>query len=415
MFGLLPAFIITRLKVKPGSLVSELRARGIALTLIVLLASISSYLAYKNIVFVFRENRQLTFIINPIYPILSLKRYYDQQAKKEVPFNYVFNDATKEMAVSHKTKKSVFVLVVGETARASNFHINGYARNTTPLIEKENVISLDNVFSCGTATAISVPCLFSHLEHDNYDDFRAKNSENLLDAFKRSGLDVLWRDNNSGCKGVCQRVTSENMHHLDLDDYCSEDGCFDEVLLHDLQDHIDSLKSDGIIVLHQQGSHGPAYYKRYPDNFAVFEPACDKANVQDCSYNEIVNAYDNTILYTDYFLSKVIQLLKINAKVYDTAMLYVSDHGESLGENGVYLHGLPYFLAPKDQVHVPLYIWLSDEFSKNTQVDIPCLKQKQHDRYSHDNIVHSLLGVMGVKTRAYKIENDIFSSCKTLS
>ena len=410
--GLIPAFILIQLKVKKYSFINDLRMRGIALVLVVVSASAATYLTFKEMSFVFRENRNLTFLINPVYPMLSVTRFYRTRARESIPLNMVFNDASRVVNVSSRTKKSVFVMVVGETARSANFHINGYTRNTTPLVEKENIISLQNVYSCGTATAISVPCIFSHLGHENYDDLVARNSENILDAFNRAGLNVLWRDNNSGCKGVCKRVPSENMHHLKIADYCSEDGCFDEVLLHDLQTYVDKLQDDAVIVLHQQGSHGPAYYKRYPDEFATFKPECNKASVQECSYNEIVNSYDNTILYTDYFLSKVIGFLKQNSGSYNTAMLYVSDHGESLGENGVYLHGMPYFLAPEEQIHVPLFIWLSEGFARQAQIDVSCLKQAQDERYSHDNIAHSLLGVMGVATRIYKSENDIFSNCR---
>lgn len=202
------------------------------------------------------------------------------------------------------------------------------------------------------------------------------------------------------------------MHHLHLADLCGEDGCFDEILLFRLQEYINKLDQDAVIVLHQQGSHGPSYFKRYPKAFAQFQPECNKTDVYNCSYEEVVNAYDNTILYTDYFLSRVIDLLKLNSQTHDTAMLYVSDHGESLGENGVYLHGLPYMFAPQQQTHVPFILWLSENFSRDQDIDTACLRRQQNQPLSHDNILHSVLGVMGVQTRKYIEKKDIFSGCQ---
>jgi lipid A ethanolaminephosphotransferase len=418
LFGVLPAFVITRLPIRSGSWKPALLARGVTLVTVIGVTSLSLYYAYRDVSFIFREHKTITYMINPLFPMRALVKYYrDQQPAKDIPLQAVFSDARALLGRTKKIKPTLFVIVLGETARAGSFHINGYARNTTPRLEQENIINFSNTSSCGTATAISVPCIFSALQHDNYDDSTARHSENLLDALQRAGIEVLWRDNNSGCKGVCERVASENMHHLDIDDYCNEDGCFDEVLLYKLQDLVDNMKKDAakkdaVIVLHQQGSHGPSYYKRYPQAFASFQPACDKTDVQNCSYQEIVNAYDNTILYTDYFLDRVIDFLKANAAEHDTAMLYVSDHGESLGENGIYLHGLPYMIAPEEQTRVPFMLWMSDDFSRDRQLDTGCLQQQQAMPHSHDNILHSVLGVMGVGTKQYRREQDIFSGCR---
>lgn len=410
--GVIPAGLLMLFKLKHYSFQKELVSRILILSLVIVTTAVATYVSYKDITFIFRENRQITFMINPLFPVRSVVKYVrDKNKLNNEPLHMVFRDASKDSELVNTKKKTVFVIVVGETARAANFHANGYARNTTPLIEKENIINFVNTRACGTATAISVPCLFSHLGHDDYDDAEARHSENLLDALQHAGINVLWRDNNSGCKGVCQRVVTENMHHLHVDDFCTEEGCFDEVMLNGLQQYISSVEGDAVIVLHQQGSHGPTYYKRYPQQFARFIPECNKADVQNCSHEEIVNAYDNTILYTDYFLARVIGFLKDNSSAYDTAMLYISDHGESLGENGVYLHGLPYFMAPEEQVHVPFYLWLSEHFASNHHIDMNCMHQHEQQQHSHDDIVHSLLGVMGVKTQLYQNDHDVFSSC----
>ena len=410
--GVIPAYLVTRFKLKHNAFKKEFTIRILSLSLIILTVSLATYISYKDISFIFRENRQITYMINPVWPVRSVIKYYRSQASAEnEPLNRVFSDSSRGNALNDNQKKSIFVIVVGETARAENFHTNGYKRNTTPLIEKENIINFKDTSSCGTATAISVPCMFSHLGHDGYDDAIARNSENLLDALQHAGIDVLWRDNNSGCKGVCERVSTENMHHLDIADYCNDDGCVDEVMLLNLQEYIDRLNNDAVIVLHQQGSHGPAYFKRHPKNFAQFRPECNKADVQNCTHEEIVNAYDNTILYTDYFLSKVIGFLKSNTGNFNTAMLYISDHGESLGENGVYLHGLPYFMAPEEQTHVPFYLWLSNDFASSRHIDMNCLQQQQTLHHSHDDIVHTVLGAMDVKTRLHRNDHDIFASC----
>jgi lipid A ethanolaminephosphotransferase len=225
-------------------------------------------------------------------------------------------------------------------------------------------------------------------------------------------MQALWVENNPDCKGVCDRIEKHDVADIYSNEFCSEGGCYDEALLNGLNNYIDNIKEDTVIVLHTQGSHGPAYYRRYPQAFKVFVPECRTSTVQDCSDEEVVNAYDNTILYTDYFLSKVIDYLQGSSASINTAMLYVSDHGESLGEDGAYLHGLPYFMAPDFQKHVPLLLWLSEGFRQEKQLDEICLNEKTADPFSHDNVLHSVLGVMDVATVQYKKELDIFSSCR---
>ncbi|MGR8953704.1 MAG: phosphoethanolamine transferase, partial [Gammaproteobacteria bacterium] len=312
----------------------------------------------------------------------------------------------------HAGKKRLTVLVLGETARAANFALDGYSRPTNPNLSREAVFNFTNVHSCGTATAASVPCMFSGFSRENYDPAKAEYTENVLDVLNHAGVKVLWRNNNDGCKNVCKRVSSEDLSHLKLADLCTAEECYDEVLLYQLQAYVDAMTSNGVIVLHQKGSHGPGYYLRHPPRFNVFSPECHQANLSDCKRQEVINAYDNTIVYTDYFLEKVIQFLKKNSAKYDTALVYVSDHGESLGEHNVYLHGLPYYFAPDEQKHVPLVTWFSKGFLAHNKINTACLQQHKDSPYSHENLFHSLLGLMSVETKAYDPKLDIFATCK---
>jgi lipid A ethanolaminephosphotransferase len=304
------------------------------------------------------------------------------------------------------------VVVVGETARAANFSLNGYARETNPELAARGVINFEQASSCGTATAVSVPCMFQNVGRDGYKDSMANSREGLLDVLQRAGVGVLWRDNNSGCKGACVREPYEDVSHIEVDAMCDPGECHDEVLLNGLQAYLDSLNHDAVIVLHMKGSHGPAYYKRYPAAFEKFTPVCKSNQLDRCQQAEIVNAYDNSLLYTDHVLAKTIDLLQHNSQRLDTGMLYLSDHGESLGENGIYLHGLPYAMAPSEQTHIPMLMWMSSGLEKRQGIAASCLEAKGKQPVSQDNLFHSVLGLMDVHTEAYHADLDLFRSCR---
>jgi lipid A ethanolaminephosphotransferase len=239
------------------------------------------------------------------------------------------------------------------------------------------------------------------LPREKYTQEEAAQEENLLDVLSRAGFSILWRDNNSSSKGVAARLKEENIRHLDQND---------EALLTGLDNYIKSLKHDAVIVLHQLGSHGPAYHKRYPEEFNKFKPGCNTNEIQSCKKSDLVNTYDNTILYTDYILTKIIETLENNTQL-NTAMIYISDHGESLGEYGIYLHGTPYLIAPKEQTHIPWIMWLSDSFSQEFGVDVNSLRVKaETGKYSHDNFFHSVLGLLDIKTHEYDESLDIFKN-----
>lgn len=300
--------------------------------------------------------------------------------------------------------------MVGETARAKNFAYQGYKRSTNLYTQKHNVTYFNNVASCGTATAVSVPCMFSLQTQDNFDRLAADNQQNLIDLAQQAGSDVLWVDNNSGCKNVCTRVVNIDIPP-NPSALCDGKYCFDEALLASLKRKLANLsQANTVIVLHMMGSHGPTYFKRYPEKFKQFTPTCDRSDIQNCSLDELVNTYDNTIAYSDFVNAQVIDQLKMLPNNIDKQFLYVSDHGESLGEAGAYLHGFPYSFAPSTQTHVPLYIWADEH---NQRITNTCLANLDTTAArSHNNIFHTLLNLIGIKSKTYQASLDLLASCQ---
>lgn len=404
LIGLLPSILLQQMQINYQPWRRELLVRSGVILISTLLIVAMVVVNFKEFALFGRENKELRMYINPTYPIYSLVKTVknNMQGNVKIPVKVIGADAKKP----ENTPRSAVVMVVGETARAEEFSLNGYTRMTNPQLSTRDVISFADVQSCGTDTAESLPCMFFHLGKDQYSRNKAKQYENLLDVLQRAGVQVLWRDNNSGSKEVGDRVRYENMNNFKDDALCSSGECYDEILLKDLDKLLNQNNGDMLIVLHQKGSHGPSYYKRSPKEFEKFVPECTKDNVQDCDRQSIINAYDNTIVYNDYVLSKLIDLLK--TQKYAAAMLYVSDHGESLGENNIYLHGLPYSIAPKQQIQVPMIFWASDSFLRDKALDPGLLVKHRSDHYSHDNLFHSLLGLFNVKTELYRPELDLF-------
>ena len=403
--GALPSIFVWRAELTRTSLKIQLWQRLkiiIGLTLVFVLVTISFSKHYTSFA---RENRDLRLYINPTYYLYAVTKYVNAKFDTaSAPFLEIGLDATID---KRDGVRRLMILVVGETARADRFSLNGYERQTNPYLEQESVISFKDMTSCGSDTALSVPCMFSYLNRDNYSHAKGKNMSNVLDIMKRAGVEILWRDNNSDSKGVADRIPFEDYRSNEVNPLCHLE-CRDEGMLNGLQGYIDDrAESDILIVLHTMGSHGPAYYKRYPQAFEIFTPACQTNQLNECSDAEINNAYDNTIVYADYFLSKVIELLKDNAKNLDTAMFYISDHGESLGENGIYLHGMPYFMAPNEQVHVPAIMWFDKSFVK--KVNMVALEMAAKQPLSHDNLFHTLLSLMRVDTDVYDQNLDIMA------
>ncbi|HKU14378.1 MAG TPA: phosphoethanolamine--lipid A transferase [Steroidobacteraceae bacterium] len=330
-----------------------------------------------------------------------------------VPREVVGQDA-RVVRVALATRPRVLVLIVGETARAENFSLLGYSRPTNPELAQLDVTAFSQVTSCGTSTEVSVPCMFSQVGRADYDERRIRNSEGLLDVLARAGYTVKWIDNQSGCKGVCSgaRVEVSKIDASTTSGLCDGTECYDGVLVERLHRELETIRGDTVLVLHMMGNHGPAYFKRYPPQFRRFTPDCATAQLRDCTREQVINAYDNAILYTDHVLAQIVTTLAAAGGRMDSAMLYVSDHGESLGEKGLYLHGIPYAIAPSQQTHIPMVLWLSPGLTANGDVNASCVHERANESYSHDNLFHSVLGLLNVRTRAYRPDRDVFAGCR---
>ncbi|EHT11574.1 phosphoethanolamine transferase EptA [Raoultella ornithinolytica] len=378
--------------------------------LIVLVAA----LFYKDYASVFRNNKELVKSLSPSNSIVAINSWYAHNKMDNLPLVNIGEDAVQKPEMHSGPRKNLTILVLGETSRAQNFSLGGYERETNPRLKQDDVIYFANTTSCGTATAVSVPCMFSNMPRAHYDEELAHHQEGVLDILQRAGIRVLWNDNDGGCKGACDRVPHQNVTDLNLTGQCIDGECYDEVLFHNLESYIDNLQQDGIIVLHTIGSHGPTYYNRYPAEFKKFTPTCDTNEIQSCTQQQLTNTYDNTILYIDYIVDKAIKLLQSKQDKFTTSLVYLSDHGESLGENGVYLHGLPWSIAPETQKHVPMLLWLSEDYQQRYGVSSQCLQQRaKTDPYSQDNLFSTLLGLLGVDTHEYQATDDILTPCRS--
>ena len=404
---IIPSVLIYKTKIHFFSFKEEFFARIKSIVVSMLIIVIVLFSFGKNYASFFREQKTLSYYTNPTYYVYSIGKFVSHffVNSKKAQLSSVGINASVDRS---GPKRRLIIFVVGETARRDHFSLNGYIKDTNPFLKKENVVSFSNMTSCGTSTAISVPCVFSNFGRNNFNAEKAATTENLLDVLSHTHkVNILWRDNNSNSKGVALRVPYEDYKQPPANTICDPE-CRDVGMLVGLQDYINNKKEGDIfIILHQMGNHGPAYYKRYPLAFEKFKPVCQTNELEKCSNDEINNAYDNATLYTDFFLSKVIGLLKENSNNFGTSMFYVSDHGESLGEKGVYLHGLPYFMAPDEQKNIAMVMWLGGDLANKTNYEL--LKKRSYSPYSHDNIFHTFLGLMEIKTPEYKKDLDILS------
>ena len=419
LMGILPTWILWKIPVKPLRLSQQIIGNILTLA-ISLMVIVGALLAiFQDFSSIMRNHTGLRYLINPLNSYYAIGMVASKPFQRDQTTLLPLGRDAQMKPSQSKDKPTLLLLVLGETARMGNFGINGYDRPTTPELSKENVISLKGVMSCGTSTATSVPCMFSHMGKVDYES-RQNNYESLIDVLHHAGLAVLWIDNQSGCKGVCERVPQALTKSLVHPTLCAAGECFDEIMLHQLNERIQLLPAERrakgtVVVMHQMGSHGPAYYKRVPDTFRKFQPECKSNALQECSREQVVNSFDNTILYTDFFLGQAIQWLKKAENTFAPAMLYVSDHGESLGENNVYLHGLPYRVAPDVQKRVPWITWLSASFEKQSGILPGCLKNKSQTPLTHDNYFHSVLGLMNISTDAYQTKLDVHADCRSAS
>jgi lipid A ethanolaminephosphotransferase len=413
IFGAIPAALLWIWPIQYRPFWKEVRFKAIAGLGASTIVAATAVPFIQDITSVFREHRILLPMFAPLNYLSAYTHYLRSQSKLTAARVAPFGEDARKVSSDHH-RKSLTIIVIGETARAANFSLNGYGRPTNPLLGTvSELVNFSHAYSCGTDTAQSVPCMFSGLERTAYSYERAIQQEGLLDILQRAGYAVLWRENQSGCKEVCKRIPTEFVTTMEYRKFYEIGSSLDENLLTGLREKIDQFKGDAVVVLHMMGSHGPAYYQRYPGEFEKFQPPCKESQFSRCTLREIVNSYDNSILYTDSILFRLVDLLRTEDRAgVATAMIYVSDHGESLGETGLYLHGLPYVLAPDVQKHVPMMFWLSPKFQADTRIDVACLQGHRDEAVSHDNFFHSVLGLLDVRTKVYRKELDLFTNCR---
>lgn len=360
-----------------------------------------------------RNHKEVRYLITPANFIYSAVRVsVDSTHEAQAARSPIGLDARLDASWTARTKPALLVLAIGETARAANWGLNGYARQTTPQLAQRDVINFPDVTACGTNTETSLPCMFAPIGRRDYDERRIRTSESLLHVLHRAGFQVLWRDNQSGCKGVCEGLAAVQSDNAKLSEWCDGGRCLDEVLLEGLDTVARDARGNLVVVLHMLGNHGPAYFKRYPQAFRRYTPTCDTGDLKQCPREQIVNAYDNALLYTDHVLAKAIDFLESQAKRYDTALVYVSDHGESLGEKGLYLHGVPFAIAPDEQTKVPMTWWLSPGYTASFGLDTACLQREAAKARTHDNLFHTTMGLLQVQSREYEPTLDITRACR---
>lgn len=411
-YGALPWLLLWRVQLHPAPLLRATLRRLAWVLAALLLSAGAILLVFQDFSALMRNHKALRHLITPGNLIVSTLRVAAAESTlPSGPKLPVGADAHLGASWRSRSKPAVLVVVVGETARAANWGLNGYARPTTPELAKLPVINFPAVSACGTNTEVSLPCMFSPYGRHDYDERAIRQHESLLHVLQHAKLGVLWRDNQSGCKGVCSDLPLEQLHAAKDPALCEGEHCLDEILIKDLDARIAASPGSLVIVLHQLGNHGPAYYRRYPASQRVFTPTCDTAELRDCTREQIVNSYDNALRYTDHLLAQTIKLLGAQTS-HDAALIYVSDHGESLGENGVFLHGLPRAIAPTQQTQVPMLMWLSPGYQQSFALRADCLARQAHKPISHDYLFHTVLGMLDVQSSVYARDYDLSADCR---
>lgn len=351
-----------------------------------------------------RGDKSLRYLFAPVNIVYSTSSTLlrDQNPEKA---QKVIVDASPK-AIFTSDKPTLFVVLIGETARSTNWQLASYEKPTNPELSKLNIINIPKVQACGTSTDVSLPCMLSRVGRRDYDRKRILTEESLPSLLKRAGFSVTWVDNQSGCKGTCDgvRVTKPIPDPL----YCHAGTCMDGVFNRSIDEAFNALKtqSHAVLFLHMMGSHGPAYYKRSTESEKVFGKECTDPTFKSCSKESIRAAYDSSIRYTDRVVAELIRKLQNKTDI-NTALIYLSDHGESLGENGLYLHGAPYYIAPDEQKIVPMVMWFSEPFKKNYTIDTRVIEENSHKPVTHDHLYHTILGLLNVRSSTYDSRWDL--------
>jgi len=352
-------------------------------SLILLFILLISYINSPNWLWIDKNSKKVGSLIMPWSYVVNTCRFYHKKNKENKKQKLLPN------AKILNNTKSVCVVVIGESARSANFSLYGYNKKTNPLLSKIKNLHIYKAESSATYTTAGVKAILDYEESNDLNEI-------LPNYLYRNGVDVIWRTTNWGEPTVnIKNYQDKN----ELAKLCNDSKCsYDEILLHNLQDVILKSKKDKIlIVLHTSTSHGPVYYKKYPPEFENFKPVCESVELSKCTNQELINAYDNTILYTDYILANLVKKLK-GLNDYNTSMIYVSDHGESLGENNLYMHGIPLSIAPKEQFEIPFIVWTSND----------SIQLKNNKMLSQYHVFHSVLDFLDVESVIYDENMSIF-------
>ena len=404
--GIIPSYLIYKTRITFLPFKKEAAAKVLQILFYTLIIVAVTAAAMPRDREVFNRNKHIKNALIPVnyigaaISVAKIKWKYRKDRLQEISAD------AHMLPQSHNGKPNLIVVVIGESARDASFSLSGYQRPTNRPLEKfaDELIYFDNFYSCGTATAISLPCIFSPYPRQKFEPESERRIENVLDILDHAGYKMLWRENNTDCKDNCNRIEQER--------FCHVKECPDEIMLTDFAAKVQSSDKPAVVVLHQRGSHGPLYSLRYPPEFEVYRPVCRKEFLHDCQTEELVNAYDNTIYYTSHMLAQTLELLKRLSDRYNTALFFTSDHGESLGENGVYLHSAPYDSAPDEQKHVPGMFWFSADYAADNNLDVECVRRLRSNYFSHDNVFHTLLGMSRVSSSYYNPELDILARCR---
>ncbi|WP_377291678.1 phosphoethanolamine transferase [Rhizobium sp. SG2393] len=412
IFGIVPALLVAIVRIEHRTFGRKVLHNLLAIAACLGLAGAAAYQYSYMYASLIRIHRDWFETLNPVTPIASAVKFaIGKGSEANIVVKPIGTDAKVLGAAVPARKPRLVVIVAGETARAENWSMSGYSRETTPELKKQDITYFPNATSCGTSTAVSIPCLFSVYTRSEYTHRKGIETENLVDVLRHAGVNVNWWDNNTGSYKVAARIEEISFPAMNDPAFCKDGECQDGMFLKEIDKWIGTITQDTVLVVHQIGSHGPSYYLRYPEEFRRFKPDCRSAEFADCTHEELVNAYDNTLLYTDHIISSIIDRLKAVQDRFDPALIYASDHGESLGEYGVYLHGAPYMIAPSQQTHVPFLLWFGDAEKK--QMDMACIAKEAAGDISHDNIFHTVLGMMHVETTVRDKDLDLVTGCRT--
>lgn len=422
--AVLPLLVLSRVRLRARPLRGRqhlLRAsvqRVLLLGLCAVLMVAAVLLNFQAFSSLMRNHKEVRYLITPANYLWSAGKVAAQSVRGAVRSREAIGlDAQPGPSWAARRRPMVLVIVVGETARAANWGLSGYTRQTTPELATIGPVNFPVVVACGTSTEVSLPCMFAPVGRRSYDETNIRGQESLLDVLAHAGVGVHWRDNQSGCKGLCDGHAGDRVSPQSTPGLCDAHHCLDEGLIADMDQRLASAEGTQVWILHMLGNHGPSYFRRYPDAFARFRPDCRQDDLQQCSVEQIVNAYDNALLYTDHVLASTIRKLKARAGQVDAALVYVSDHGESLGERGLFLHGMPYAIAPDVQTRVPMVMWFGDGFERGAGLDadclVPALQRASKSPAAHDHLFHTVLGLLDVRT-ALKVDAlDLSRACRS--